>query len=153
MAFKTRSIPQQNGGWFKPKAENGRDHSQDVAILVEIKDLTRQRPTDHGPKDSVLCDMTFFYDADSLAKGEPDEIILGTRIEQTVLARDLFALEVGDATISTVTQVPSKKGLNPSWVWRSVDSKTEKAVIAYGTAREEAAEKALAEVPGFGDDD
>lgn len=148
MAFQVRSIPQQNGGWFKPA-----DHKDDLAILVEIKALDRQRPTDHGPKDSALCDLTFFKTEAALDSGKPDEVVTGCRIEQTVLARDLFALEVGDATISSLDQVQSKRGLNPSWVWRSVPSSVQQKVIAYGVAREEALAKELEDVPDFGDDD
>lgn len=148
MAFKTRAIPQQNGGWFKPA-----DYPQESVILVEVKALDRQRPTPNGPKDSALVDLTFFKSEESLSSGEPDEVLVGTRIEQTVLARDLFALDVGDATINTISQVPSKRGLNPSWVWRPVTAAVEKQVVAYGEAREAALEKALADVPDFGDED
>lgn len=148
MGFEVRSIPQQNGGWFKPA-----DHKDDVAILIEIKALDRQRPTDHGPKDSALCDLTFFKTQEALDAGKPDEVVTGCRIEQSVLARDLFALDVGDATISTVTQVPSKRGLNPSWVWRSVPGAVQSKVIAYGQAREAALAAELEDVPDFGDDE
>lgn len=148
MAFEVRSIPQQNGGWFKPV-----DHQNDIAILVEIKALDRQRPTDHGPKDSALCDLTFFKTQQALDAGKPDEVVTGCRIEQSVLARDLFALDVGDATISSLSQVPSKKGLNPSWVWRPVPAAVQAKVVEYGVAREAALEAELEDVPDFGDDE
>lgn len=154
MGFKVKALPQQNGGWFKPAASDGRDHREDVAILIEIKGLERQRPTPNGPKDSALVDMTFFYTEESLEAGEPDEVISGTRIEQTVLARDLFGLDVGDATINTIIQVPSKKpGQHPSWVWRPVSKNVEKAVIAYGEKLEAALAKELEDVPDFDSED
>lgn len=148
MGFQTKSIPQQNGGWLKPA-----EHNDDAAILIEIKGLDRQRPTPNGPKDSVLADLTFFKSAASLDKGTPDEIVKGTRIEQSVLARDLFAMDVGDAVVSTVTQIPSKKqGQNPAWVWKSVSKDVEGKVVAYGEAREAAIDAELGDVPDFGSD-
>lgn len=135
-----KDVPQQGGGWFKPA-----DHKDAEAILVEVHSFDRQRPTPNGPKDSALVDITTFEKLD----GEP-AVIKGTRIEQTVLARDLETL-VGAATIVTVDSVAAKKvGQHPAWVWRQVDAKARAAVIAYATKREADAQAALAAAPDFG---
>lgn len=145
MALNFMEIPQQGGGWFKPDKEM----TEHAAFLVEVNDFTPQRPTDYGPKDSALVDLTIFHTEESLDAGEPDEIIKGTRIEQTVLARDLKPL-VGGATIVTLAQVPPKKpGGYPAWVWRQTSASIKKKVIAYAEAREAAVEDAVADAPDF----
>lgn len=139
MSLNFAEIPQQGGGWFKPK-----DHANAAAFLVEVKDWNRQRPTPNGPKDSALVDLTIFSTPDA----EPT-VIKGCRIEQTVLARDLENL-VGQATIVKVEQIPaSKPGQYPAWVWRPVDGAVKQAVIAYATKREAEVQAALDSAPSF----
>ncbi|MEU8133218.1 hypothetical protein [Streptodolium elevatio] len=137
-------IPVQAGGWFKPKEAAGA-----VAILLDVHSFERQRPTPNGPKDSILADVAVFRDDASLALGLP-EVAKGQRIEQTVLARDLETV-VGNSTIVTLDQVPpTKPGAHPAWVWRpATDAKVRQAVIEYMTAREAAADAAVAEAPDF----
>ncbi|MFI5863579.1 hypothetical protein [Streptomyces sp. NPDC051546] len=144
MAFVLKEIPVQGGGWFKPK-----DNVNAVAILVEVHQYERQRPTPNGPKDSVLTDVSVFMDTASLQAGTP-QVTKGQRIEQTILARDLETI-VGGATIVRLEQVPPKKpGAHPAWVWRPItDAAIRNAVIAYAENREKAAEAALADVPDF----
>lgn len=144
MAFVLKEIPVQGGGWFKPK-----DNVNAVAILVEVHQFERQRPTQNGPKDSILADVTVFPDAGSLQAGSP-QVTKGQRIEQTILARDLETI-VGGATIVRLEQVPpTKPGAHPAWVWRPItDASVRNAVIAYAENREKAAEAALAGAPDF----
>jgi hypothetical protein len=144
VALNLIDIPVQGGGWFKPKDNQGA-----VAILLEVHQFERQRPTPNGPKDSVLADVTVFQDAASLAAGTP-QVTKGQRIEQTILARDLETI-VGGATIVVLDQVPPKKpGAHPAWVWRPLtDAAVRNAVIEYANKREAEAEAALADAPDF----
>lgn len=148
MALNLVDIPQTGGGWFKPETEK----TEYVAFLIEIQHLQRQRPTDYGPKDSAVVDLTIFYTQESLDAGTPDEVVTGTRIEQSILARDLFALGEGNATIVTLAQIPSKKpGQHPAWVWRQAGVGVKGKVVEYATAREAAIEAAVADAPSFDD--
>ncbi|AWN07402.1 hypothetical protein SEA_MANEEKUL_33 [Streptomyces phage Maneekul] len=144
MALNFIDIPQQGGGWFKPK-----DNVNAVAILLEVHSFDRQRPTPNGPKDSVLADVTIFSSAADLEAGTPSSIAKGQRIEQTVLARDLEAI-VGGATIVTLDQIPAKKpGAYPAWVWRQADNASKQKVVAYATKREAEVNAAMDAVPDF----
>ncbi len=145
MTLQFEEIPQFNGGWFTPG-----DHKDAVAILVEVKDFQRQRPTPHGPKDSVLADVTVFATEADISNGTPSFIQEGCRIEKTVLTRDLSTL-VGKATIVTLDQTkPSKPGQNPAWVWRPVATlDTKKAVVDYAIKREEDLKAAMDDAPPF----
>ncbi|WAB08737.1 hypothetical protein SEA_ANDRIS_33 [Streptomyces phage Andris] len=144
MALNLIDIPVQGGGWFKP-AEN----LNSVAILLEVHQFERQRPTPNGPKDSVLADVTIFKDGSALAAGTP-EVTKGQRIEQTILARDLETI-VGGATIVKLEQIPAKKpGAHPAWVWRPItDASVRTAVVEYANQREAKAEAAVADAPDF----
>jgi hypothetical protein len=144
VALNLIDIPVQGGGWFKPK-----DNIDAPAILLEVHQFERQRPTPNGPKDSVLADVTVFQDQAALAAGTP-QVTKGQRIEQTILARDLETI-VGGATIVRLEQVPPKKpGAHPAWVWRPItDAAVRNAVIEYATKREAEAEAALAAAPDF----
>ncbi|MCS0601082.1 hypothetical protein NX794_07535 [Streptomyces sp. LP11] len=144
MALNLIDIPVQAGGWFKPA-----DLFGSVAFLIEVHSFEHQRPTPNGPKDSVLADVTVFRDQAQLNAGTP-EITKGTRIEQTILARDLQTI-VGGATIVTLDQIPAKKpGQRPAWVWRPLnDADARTKVIAYANAREAAAEAAVDGAPDF----
>lgn len=144
MALNLIDIPVQGGGWFKPK-----DNIDAPAILLEVHQFERQRPTPNGPKDSVLADVTVFQDGAALQAGTP-QVTKGQRIEQTILARDLETI-VGGATIVRLEQVPPKKpGAHPAWVWRPItDASVRNAVIEYANKREAEAEAALAAAPDF----
>jgi hypothetical protein len=145
MALNLIDLPTQGGGWFKPEPEM----LEYKAFLIEVRDFERQRPTPYGPKDSALVDLTVFADADSLNNGEPTEIKEGTRIEQTVLSRDLAPVK-GGATIVTLAQIPSKKpGQKPAWVWRQASADVKKKVASYAEAREAAVDAAIADAPSF----
>ncbi|NEA50469.1 hypothetical protein G3I35_30420 [Streptomyces sp. SID10815] len=144
MTLNLMDIPTANGGWFKPaEAANA------VAILLEVKQFDRQRPTPNGPKDSVLCDVTVFKTPEQLERLAP-EVSKGQRIEQTVLARDLETV-VGGAVLVTVTQVPAKKpGAHPAWVWKQVtDTGIRNQVLTYASQRDAAVDAAVAEAPDF----
>ncbi|AKY03343.1 hypothetical protein FDI80_gp33 [Streptomyces phage Aaronocolus] len=144
MALNFIDIPQQGGGWFKPK-----DNKDAVAILLEVHSFDRQRPTPNGPKDSALADVTIFKTMEELEAGTPSSIAKGQRIEQTVLARDLEAI-VGGATIVTLDQIPAKKpGAYPAWVWRQADGGVKAKIVAYATKREAEVNAAMADVPDF----
>ncbi|MFJ9158670.1 hypothetical protein ACIRPS_17925 [Streptomyces griseoviridis] len=144
MTLNLVDIPTANGGWFKPK-----EVAEAVAILLEVKQFDRQRPTPNGPKDSVLCDVTVFKTPEQLDKLAP-EVSKGQRIEQTVLARDLETV-VGGAVLVTVAQVPAKKpGAHPAWVWKQVtDTGIRNQVVAYASQRDAAVDAAVADAPDF----
>ncbi|MET9861944.1 hypothetical protein ABZY93_22005 [Streptomyces smyrnaeus] len=144
MALNLKTLPQANGGWFKPAENKGA-----VAILLEVKSFDRQRPTPNGPKDSALADVTIFGTQADLDAGTP-AVHQGMRIEQTVLARDLETL-VGGATVVTLDQVPAKKpGAYPAWVWRAqTDQAVVKKVVEYAERRDAAMEEAVAAAPDF----
>ncbi|MFI0985005.1 hypothetical protein [Streptomyces exfoliatus] len=137
-------IPTAGGGWFKPA-----DMQDALAFLIEVSSFEYQRPTPNGPKDSALCDVSVFADATALTAGAP-EVTKGTRIEQTLLARDLETI-VGSATIVRLDQVPAKRpGAHPAWVWRPVnDAGVRQKVMDYARNREAAVRAALAEAPDF----
>jgi hypothetical protein len=138
-------IPSNGGGWFKPA-----DHTGTLAFLLEVKAFDRQRPTPNGPKDSALVDISAFTSQGELDNGTP-QVTKGTRIEQTVLARDLEAL-VGSATIVKLDQVPSKRpGGHPAWVWRPVSGDVRAKVIAFAEKREAELQAAVDAAPGFDD--
>lgn len=143
MSVQIVDIPQQGGGWFKPA-----EHAGALAFLVEVKQFDRQRPTPNGPKDSVLVDISVFDSQASLDNGTPS-VTKGTRIEQTVLARDLEPL-VGSATVVKLDQVPSKRpGGHPAWVWRPVAGDVRAKVVAYVEKREAEIAAALDAAPDF----
>ncbi|MEU5427596.1 hypothetical protein AB0H73_18605 [Streptomyces olivoreticuli] len=144
MALNLVDIPTANGGWFKPK-----DNLDAVAILLEVKDYERQRPTPMGPKDSAVADVTIFRSREQLEKLSP-EVFKGQRIEQTVLAKDLESV-VGGAVLVTVAQVPpSKPGGYPAWVWRQVsDPLVVQKVMTYADQRDAAVQAAVAAAPSF----
>ncbi|HEX2905046.1 MAG TPA: hypothetical protein VHO01_16450 [Jatrophihabitans sp.] len=142
--LKFGEIPQGGGGWLKPV-----EHKDDVAILIEVKAFDHQRPTPNGPKDSALCDFTFFATQADLDAGKPSSIAQGMRVEQTILARDLQGM-VGQAVIVTLTQVPPKKpGQQPAWVYRQPSTSNRDKVVTYATKREEAKAEAVAAAPDF----
>lgn len=143
MAFGVKDIP-TSGGWFKPD-----EHTEDVAILIEVTGIERQRPTDYGPKDSVITTSTFFATQAELDEGTPTDVVKGLRYEQTYLARDLMPLD-GEATIVVLGQsAPKKAGQKPAWVWRQPSNDVKSKVIAYGEAREAAKAEAIASAPSF----
>ncbi len=143
-----KQLPTQ-GGFFNPA-----DLTDAVALLIEITGQERQRPTkSFGPKDTVIANVTAFDSLEDIEAGQPSEVLPGAIIQQTILARDLFAMDVGDAVVQTVTQIPSTRGLNPSWVFRSVNKKVQNAVVAYCEKRDAEASRKLEAVPDFGDDE
>lgn len=148
MALNLVDIPTQGGGWFKPET----DMLDYAAFLIEVKDIELQRPTAYGPKDSALVDLTIFKTEAELTIGEPTEVVTGTRVEQTVLARDLKAVGKGGATIVTLARIPSSKpGQQPAWVWRTAGAAVKKKVAEYAEKREAAIEAAIADAPSFDD--
>ncbi|MEU1309142.1 hypothetical protein ABZ419_09630 [Streptomyces cinnamoneus] len=144
MALNLVDIPTASGGWFKPK-----DNLDAVAILLEVHDFERQRPTPMGPKDSAVADVTIFKSHEQLDKLAP-EVTKGQRIEQTVLSKDLEGV-VGGAVLVTVTQVPpSKPGGYPAWVWKQVaDPGIRNQVLKYADQRNAALQAAVAAAPSF----
>ncbi|UZJ23736.1 hypothetical protein RHODO2019_11015 [Rhodococcus antarcticus] len=145
MALNFKDIPTQGGGWFKPDT----DKVEFAGFLVEVHEWERQRPTQHGPKDSALCDITMFATMEELEAGEPTEVLKGTRVENSILARDLESVK-GGATIVTLAQIPpSKPGRHPAWVWRQASNMVKGKVMAYGEKREAAVTEAMADAPSF----
>ncbi|MGV9312572.1 hypothetical protein ACWDR0_10290 [Streptomyces sp. NPDC003691] len=144
MSLNIVDIPSTGGGWLKPNDVKGA-----LALLVEVNSYEAQRPTPNGPKDSALCTISVFKDRAALDALSP-EVNTGTRVEQTLLARDLAGL-VGAATIVTVAQIPpTRPGAHPAWVWRSVnDASVRQAVIKYAEQREAAVTAAAANAPTF----
>lgn len=144
MGLNFKETPQSGGGWFKPA-----DHTGDVAILIEVKEFERQRPTPNGPKDSALCDFTYFATQAELDAGKPSATVAGARVEQKALANDLSGL-VDAATIVTVVQLAPKNGKpHGAWVWRHVSQTVKDAVIAYAEKREAARAAAVDAAPDF----
>lgn len=145
MAFDLVDIPTQGGGWFKPTEEM----KEYTAFLIEVLDFELQRPGAFGPKDSAQVDLTVFATDAALDSGEPTSVHKGMRIEYTALTGALKNLK-GQATVQTLTQAPpSKPGQKPAWIWRAATPAVKAKVIAYGKAREEAIEAALAAAPSF----
>lgn len=145
MALNLMDLPvSSNGGWFKPEA-----HKDAVAILIEVRDWQAQVPGNYGPKDTAFCDITIFDTQSELDEGKPSSVNENTRVEATVLARDLKPL-VGGACVVTLDQVPVKKaGANPAWVWVKASGAVVEKVVAYANARDAAVEAALADAPDF----
>lgn len=144
MSLNFADVPQGGGGWLKPA-----EHLDALALLIEVKSFDHQRPTPNGPKDSALVDVTIFNTEADLDAGTPSFEAKGTRIEQTVLARDLAGL-VGNATIVKLAQTEAKKpGQRPAWVWRQVPGDVKQKVIKYATDREAAIQAALDSAPSF----
>lgn len=144
MALNFAEVPQGGGGWFKPA-----DHKEAEAILIEVKQYDRQRPTPNGPKDSALVDVTVFNTQADIDGANPSHVQKGCRIEQTVLARDLEGL-VGSATIVKLAQTdPTKPGQRAAWVYRAPTAQAKKGIIAYATKREEELAAAMAAAPDF----
>lgn len=145
MALKFATLTEGGGGWFKADDEK-LDYK---AFLIEVVGFTPQRPTAYGPRDSAIVNMTVFKTDESLNAGEPDEVFQAMRVEQSVLCRTLSEHQ-GEALIVVLAQSPSKKpGQRPAWVWRAADSATQKKVVAYAAALEEAENAALASAPSF----
>lgn len=146
MSLTFVDVPTMGGGWFKPS-----DHEDAAAFLIEVKRFERQRPTSYGPKDSAVCDITVFSSPAELEAGTPSEELKGTRVENTLLARDLADL-VGNATITVLAQTkPSKPGQKPGWVWRPVTKAVRDKVVAYATKREAEVQAAIEAAPSFED--
>lgn len=132
------------GGFFKPA-----DHADAVALLIEVKAFERQRPSAYGPKDSARCDVTVFGTQEALDAGSPTETIQNTRIEKTILTRDLEAI-VGAATIVKLGQwTGSKPGAKPAWVWQNPSQDTKSKVVTYAKAREAEIQAAVDAAPDF----
>lgn len=143
MTLIIEDVPTQGGGWFKPA-----DHEDAVAFLVEVKGFERQRPTDYGPKDSALCDISVFPTEAELEAGTPT-VLAGTRVESTLLARDLAPLQ-GKATIVTLGKTtPKKQGQHPGWVWRPAPAGVKAKVATYAQEREAKIQAAVAAAPSF----
>ncbi len=143
MALPLKPMPNNNGGWFKPEPV-----AKAVAILIEVHDFERQRPGTYGPKDSALCDVSVFTTEADLKNGTP-AVTNGTRVEHTVLTRDLSSL-VGAATIATLAKGVGKNGNQPPWLWREVtDAAVVAAVVAYAEKRDEALTALMDQSPPF----
>ena len=142
MGFKVKELPQA-GGWFKPD-----EHVNDVAILIEVERVERQRPTQFGPKDTVYATATFFATQADLDSGTPSEVAKGMAFDKAYHAADLIRLGVGEATIVTIGQKATKKG-NDAWCFLQPTAENKAKVIAYGEAREAAKAEAIAAAPSF----
>ena len=124
MAYKIKQLPQASG-WFKPD-----EFKVAKALFVTVNDVERDRPTDFGPKDSVIADIAVFATASDLKKG-PSEEYFDIRVEHTALANALIN-QVGNSFIVTVEKGQAKPGRQAPWLWSTVeDSAVVNAVIAW----------------------
>lgn len=136
------------GGWFKPK-----DHMPHVAVVIEVKDFTPQRPTSYGPKDSAVVDIAVFKTEEELEKGEPSHIQKGCRIETGILARDLGELYGKHGAFRTITSIvegkASKPGQHPPIVFRPIAAELKAQASAWVKDRDEAIAAAIEAAPSF----
>jgi len=131
------------GSYFK-----GEEYATAVALLIEVKSLDPQVPTNYGPKDTLNVDITAFGTLEEI-DADGGTLSAGVKIQQIDLVRKLSHL-VGSAAIVTVEKLPKSAKLpNGAWVWRQVDADVRGKVIAYAERQEEAAQAALAEMPSF----
>lgn len=147
MAIK--KVSQGGGGWLKPE-----DHIDDVAILFEVKRIDRDRETDYGKKDSVVCDISYFATKKDLKNGVPSEIGKSVRVEFMALSSDLIDdVGVGNSTITSLGKSKPKKNRKPAFIFKEVDDDIYDAVVEYIEARDAEVEKAMDDVPDFDDDE
>lgn len=142
MALKIKTIA-SGGAFFK-----GDDYASAIALLLEVKRLELQLPTNYGPKDTITADITAFATVDDIVSGNAT-VTRGVKIQQVDLARKL-ADHVGEAVVVTVVKLePTAKLPNGAWVWRQVDGDIVSKVVAYTEVLEAAEAAALDEVPDF----
>lgn len=142
MAIK--SVNTGTGGFFKPE-----EYLNAAALLIEVKSYQRERPTNYGPKDSALVDLTVFATEDEAAKGKPTNIIKDMRIEGKAVLTGALADIVGDATIQKLKQGVAKKGQNAPWLYADPTPEAFAGVAAYYEAREAQLAAAIADAPDF----
>lgn len=133
------------GSYFK-----GDDYAHAVALLVEVKQLDRQVPTNYGPKDTITADITVFSSIEDI-DADNGTLNPAVKIQQTDLVRRISHL-VGSATVVTVEKLPKGPKLpNGAWVWRQVDPEVKSKVVAYAQRREsgQTAAPAEEEMPDF----
>jgi hypothetical protein len=131
------------GSFFK-----GEDYQNAVALLIEPKRLDPQVPTNYGPKDTIVADITAFGSVDQIDSDE-GTLSKDVKIQALDLVRKLSHL-VGSATVATVEKLEKSSKLpNGAWVWRAVDAEVRGKVVAHAERREAAEAEALAEVPDF----
>jgi len=145
MALVIKDVTGGGGGFFAPKKE-----VEGAVYLIEVERYEHQRPSQFGPRDSAVVNMTVFNTPAELDAGNASEVRKGHRIEQTILAGDLEGL-VGAATIVTLGKASSAKpGQSPAWVWKVADDTTKAKVIAYAEKAEAARQAAISAAPDFG---
>lgn len=145
MSVQFREIAPR-GSFFKPV-----EHAGSVALLIEVKDFNRQVPTNYGPKDTAVCDVSVFATEGQLDTGSPAYVITNTKIQQAILAPRLEDL-LGEATVQRLITLPPKTpGQRPAWAWEAVDGEVRDKVAAYVDQREAAVQQALAsnDVPDY----
>lgn len=139
MSIEFAEVSSGGGSFFKPA-----EVAEVDAFLIEVQRFEHQRPTNYGPKDTAVANLSLFRGFET----EP-EVVLGSQIQQTVLAKDLQPL-VGKATIVKLEQGKSSKpGQNAPWVWRPVDADTKAKVVEYVKKREANLAEAAASAPSF----
>lgn len=142
MEFKETSTG--GGGFFKPET-----HKDAVALLIEVKRFAHQVPGQYGPKDTAYVDISVFTTEADIDAGVVAFEAKGHAIQQSILARDLEALQ-GFATIVKLDTVPSKTpGGKPAWVWRQPEDGVKKKVAEFATKREAELKAAMESAPSF----
>ena len=145
MAFEVKKVEQTGGGWIKPE-----EYADAEALLIELKSFERQRPTDYGPKDSAVVDLTVFATQADIDAGVPTEIRKDTRLEGKKVLTGAFAgKEEGYAIVQKIGRGKKAPGKEAPWLYFDVTDAALNGVIKYGEAREAAIEAALADVPDF----
>ncbi len=143
MAVIIDDLP-QFGGYFKPA-----DLLDAAALLVEVKQFERQRPTNNGPKDTATIDVTVFATEAEAVAGTPTVVIQNVWAEQKLLVRDL-ANKVGRAVVVTLAKLaPKQPGQKGAYVFNASSPTLRKAVADYAEKREQEIEAALAAAPSF----
>ncbi len=116
---------QYTGGTiFKPA-----NHMNDLALLIEPKDIDRGIPNTYNGKttmrDEVTADVTVFGTSEALDKGEPTEVIKSARVVHTMLTSTLERI-LGGAMVGVVRRVPTKSG--SGYAFRDAEPSVEAAV-------------------------
>lgn len=141
------SKPSEFGGgsFFKPA-----DHMEDLAILLEPKNVARNVPSTYQgttrERDEVTTDITIFGTSESLEKGEPTTISKNSKVVHGMLTSTLERI-VGGAMVGVVRKIPTKGG--SGYVFRDVSPEVEAQVERYFAARDQERAQAADEMPDF----
>lgn len=152
MALADKNIIGGKGApYFEPK-----NHTNDLALIIEPKSIRHDVPNQNGARDEVLAQVTVFRSQSQLDKGEPHEVKLYT-ITPKVVVRDLAAVladakknnDPAPAVIVTIGIWKPPNSTNKIWVLKSPNDDDYEKAADYYEKREAATQAALDDVPDF----